>query len=200
MTINKKGGKHKHKKRVRNNNPEERKNKKNIHYPSPDLGTYYGKVVKKLGGRGYLVKILHKGFETADNKGSKKGTKGKGEHFAKLRGSRQMKWKCPFPNVGSYVIVEIADYDNKKMIVWTYKDWEVDHLKKTKSIVDMDDEKNDDSFSVSFENNEDEEEVQTRPKSQFKDIYEELDFIEAQQEKYSKENSSKEDKIDISSI
>ena len=38
-------------------------------------------------------------------------------------------------NVGSYVIVEIADYDNKKMIVWTYKDWEVDHLKKT-SIVD----------------------------------------------------------------
>ena len=52
MTINKKGGKHKHKKRQRNN-PHEGKNYRNIHNWDPRLGTYVAQVISK----GLLVKI-----------------------------------------------------------------------------------------------------------------------------------------------
>ena len=112
MTINKKGGKHKHKKRIRNNPDGDNHNPKNIDMPSKKEGTYFAKVIKVLGNKHFKV-IVFNNNEDEDK-----------EYTGVLRGSKQMKWKCPRVTLNSYVIVSISEYIKKAQIHWVYKDWE----------------------------------------------------------------------------
>ena len=205
MTINKKGGKHKHKKRVRNNPEEERKNPKNIDMPSKSLGTYFAKVVSKaLGGRRFKVKIQDKNFDK--------------EIVAQVRGSKRMKYKCPRVIEGSHVIVSHSDYDKKVIILWVYKDWEVRYL-KSKNLIVTDKGNDDDICSFVIESPDDNESVKPEKLNNngFKDIYEELDYLESLEDNenttdYSfkrvslnkpikkKKDKSKVEEIDIDSI
>ena len=149
MTINKKGGKHKHKKRQRNNPSEMRKNPKNIHRANASLGTYYAKVISKgLGNRRFKIRVP----ELADK-----------EYIAQVRGSRHMKYQCPRAKENCWVIVAHSDYDDKMTIDWVFRDWEVDHLKKNEVIIDKDDKNSkNDNYDVTFEKNNEEKEVKNR--------------------------------------
>ena len=170
MTINKKGGKHKHKKRVRNNPDCERRNPKNIDMPAKRLGTYFAKVVSRaLGGRRFKVKIQDKQFDK--------------ELVAQVRGSKRMKYKCPRVIEGSYVIVSYSDYDKRVIILWVYKDWEVTYLKSKKLIIVKDDD-DDNICAFVMESNDDNEDDKPKKLNDngFKDVYEELDFLEAQED------------------
>lgn len=172
MTINKKGGKHKHKKRVRNNPDCERRNPKHIDMPAKKLGTYFAKIVSRaLGGRRFRVKIQDKQFDK--------------ELVAQVRGSKRMKYKCPRVIEGSYVIVSYSDYDKRVIILWVYKDWEVRYLKSKKLIIVKDDD-DDNICAFVMEHEDDKDNEDEKPKKSndngFKDVYEELDFLEAQED------------------
>ena len=78
------GKKQKKRKQVRNNFVEVRK-VKNIPRPLQKEGTYYAKVLKSYGSK-FEVNIFYK-----DSKNNNIVEK----IDAKVRGSRQMKWKCP---------------------------------------------------------------------------------------------------------
>lgn len=160
MTINKKGGKHKHKKRQRNNTSEMRKNPKNIHEAKVSEGTYYAKVVSKgLGNRRFKIRVPDRSEQ---------------EYISQVRGSRHMKYQCPRATEGCWVIAAHSEYDDKMTIDWVFKDWEVIYLKKKKKIRDKDDDKiKNDNFEVSFEHNKEEKVVKIR-NSEGIDVYNDI--------------------------
>jgi len=154
------GKKQKKRKQVRNNVVEVRK-VKNIARPLPKEYTYYGKVLKTYGSK-FDVNIFYK--DKNNNNIIKKID-------AKIRGSRQMKYKCPRVSVNKnpYVIVEY----NKEIykfgtIIWVYKEWEYKYLLESKIIITT--EKDDEDFygfkfsTDKLDNKEDNDECETNNK------------------------------------
>jgi len=119
MTINRKGGKHKHMKRNRNVG-EDRKNPKHIRRALSEMGEFYAKVIKPYGNKRFEVTIVD--------------TTWKGKKItmtASLRGSKKMR---KFERVTSDKIVMVT-YDDTigyLDIAHVYKDWEVSYIKKDK--------------------------------------------------------------------
>ena len=119
MTINRKGGKHKHMKRNRNVG-EDRKNPKHIRRALYEMGEFYAKVIKPYGNKRFEVTIVD--------------TTWKGKKItmtASLRGSKKMR---KFERVTSDKIVMVT-YDDTigyLDIAHVYKDWEVSYIKKDK--------------------------------------------------------------------
>ena len=118
MTINRKGGKHKHMKRNRNVGGEDRKNPKNIYCADSSLGEFYGKVTKIYGNKRFEVQII-------DSEWKEK----KRSHTASLRGSRKMR-QFERVTLDKIVMVSYDDTIGFMDIQRVYKDWEVDHITK----------------------------------------------------------------------
>ena len=121
------GNKQKKKKQVRNKFQVQHK-PQNIPRPCAKEGTYYGKVLRTYGSK-FEVYIFHLDIKID----------------SKVRGSRQMKYKCPRISIikNPYVIVEYnKDYYKFGTIMWVYKEWEYKHLINAKIIYEIDDELN----------------------------------------------------------
>lgn len=119
MTINRKGGKHKHMKRNRNVG-EERNNPKHIRKAFNEMGEFYAKVIKPYGNKRFEINIIDSTWQ------QKKRTM-----TASLRGSRKMR-KLGRLTADKIVLVTYDDTINYIDIAHIYKDWEVSHLKKDK--------------------------------------------------------------------
>ena len=119
MTINRKGGKHKHMKRNRNVG-EERNNPKHIRKAFNEMGEFYAKVIKPYGNKRFEITIIDSTWQ------QKKRTM-----TASLRGSRKMR-KLGRLTADKIVLVTYDDTINYIDIAHIYKDWEVSHLKKDK--------------------------------------------------------------------
>ena len=119
MTINRKGGKHKHMKRNRNVG-EERNNPKHIRKAFNEMGEFYAKVIKPYGNKRFEITIIDSTW------------KGKNRTMtASLRGSRKMR-RLGRLTADKIVLVTYDDTINYIDIAHIYKDWEVSHLKKDK--------------------------------------------------------------------
>jgi len=115
MTINKKGGKHKHRKRQRDTG--DRKNPKHIQFADYENGEFYAIVQRCLGSKRFEVKII-------DTKW------GEGSNLvfnAPLRGSKKLR---RFSKVQLEDLVKV-EYDSsiKSMrIVLPYQEWEKNYI------------------------------------------------------------------------
>ena len=122
MTINKKGGKHKHLKRDRNNKTEERRNPKNIDRASYEMGEYYAIVLKSLGSKRFDIKIVDRLWETG-----KKRT-----YNASMRGSKKMnRYRGILKNGNQSNRLIKVTYDDSIQfvdIIHAYQDWEGEYL------------------------------------------------------------------------
>jgi hypothetical protein len=122
MTINKKGGKHKHLKRNRNNNPEDRKNPKHISRASVEIGEYYAVILKSLGSKRFDIKIVDRLWETG-----KKRT-----YNASMRGSKKMnRYRGILKNGNQSNRLIKVTYDSSIEfidIIHAYQDWETEYL------------------------------------------------------------------------
>ena len=119
MTINRKGGKHKHMKRNRNVG-EERKNPKHIRKALNEMGEFYAKVIKPYGNKRFEVTIVDSTWQ------QKKRTM-----TATLRGSKKMR-KFERVTADKIVMVTYDETIGYLDIAHVYKDWEVSYLKKDK--------------------------------------------------------------------
>lgn len=133
------GKKQKKKKRVRNNVVEIRK-VENIPKPLEKENTYYGKVLKTYGSK-FDVDLFYN---------DENGVQLVKKIEAKVRGSKQMKYKCPRISTAKnpYVIVEY----NKNIykfgtIIWVFKQWEYKYLLESSTIIPR---KNDDDADDGF--------------------------------------------------
>ena len=80
MTINRRGGKHKHFKRTRNNTGEDKQNPKNIEKAMVQYSEYYAIILKSLGNKRFEIRVVDTLW------------KGKKRIFnASLRGSKKMR-------------------------------------------------------------------------------------------------------------
>lgn len=118
MTINRKGGKHKHMKRTRNNGGEDRKNPKHIQFANNADGEYYAKVIKPYGNRRFEVEIVDTLWK------QKKRT-----HTASMRGSRKMR-KYGRVTADKLVMITFDESIGYVNIHLVYQDWEADYIKK----------------------------------------------------------------------
>jgi hypothetical protein len=118
MTINRKGGKHKHMKRNRNNGDEDRKNPKNIYCANSGMGEFYGKVTKVYGNKRFEIQIIDSDWKEK-----------KRSHTASLRGSRKMR-QFERVTLDKIVMVSYDDTIGFMDIQRVYKDWEIDHITK----------------------------------------------------------------------
>ena len=119
MTINRKGGKHKHMKRNRNVG-EDRRNPKHIRKALSEMGEFYAKVIKPYGNKRFEVTIVDTTWQ------QKKRTM-----TASLRGSKKMR-KFERVTADKIVMVTYDDTIGYLDIAHVYKDWEVSHLTKEK--------------------------------------------------------------------
>lgn len=119
MTINRKGGKHKHMKRNRNVG-EDRRNPKHIRKALFEMGEFYAKVIKPYGNKRFEVTIVDTTWQ------QKKRTM-----TASLRGSKKMR-KFDRVTADKIVMVTYDDTIGYLDIAHVYKDWEVSHLTKEK--------------------------------------------------------------------
>lgn len=118
MTINRKGGKHKHMKRNRNNGGEDRKNPKNIHFANSGMGEFYGKVTKVYGNKRFEIQIIDSDWKEK-----------KRSHTASLRGSRKMR-QFERVTLDKIVMVSFDDTIGFMDIQRVYRDWEIDYITK----------------------------------------------------------------------
>ena len=118
MTINRKGGKHKHMKRTRNNGGEDRKNPKHIQFANNADGEYYAKVIKPYGNRRFEVEVVDTLWK------QKKRT-----HTASMRGSRKMR-KFGRVTADKLVMITFDESIGYMNIHLVYQDWETDYIKK----------------------------------------------------------------------
>ena len=117
MTINKKGGKHKHLKRTRNNTGEDRKNPKNIERTNIEYSEYYAIVLKSLGNKRFEIRVV-------DTLWKEK----KRVFNASLRGSKKMRKFRPLLMRGAQNnrLVKIGYDESISLvdIIHVYQDWE----------------------------------------------------------------------------
>lgn len=122
MTINKKGGKHKHLKRNRNNKTEDRRNPKNIDSALNEMGEYYAIILKSLGSKRFDVKIVDRLWE----KGKKR------TYNASIRGSKKMnRYRSLLKNGNQSNRLIKVTYDSSIQlidIIHAYQDWEGEYL------------------------------------------------------------------------
>lgn len=119
MTINRKGGKHKHFKRNRNVG-EERNNSKHIRKAFNERGEFYAKVIKPYGNKRFEITIIDTTW-----KGKKRTM------TASLRGSKKMR-RLDKLTADKIVLVTYDDTIDYIDIAHIYKEWEVEYLKKDK--------------------------------------------------------------------
>ena len=119
MTINRKGGKHKHMKRNRNVG-EDRRNPKHIRKALSEMGEFYAKVIKPYGNKRFEVTIVDTTWEQKNR-----------TMTASLRGSKKMR-KFDRVTTDKIVMVTYDDTIGYLDIAHVYKDWEVSYLKKDK--------------------------------------------------------------------
>lgn len=121
MTINKKGGKHKHLKRRRNNGGEDRKNPKNIQKPISKFSEYYAIVLKSLGSKRFEIQVVDalwnekKIIFNVSLRGSKKMRKFRRLLTKGAQNNRLVK-------IGYYTDISLVD------IIHVYEDWESNYL------------------------------------------------------------------------
>jgi hypothetical protein len=118
MTINRKGGKHKHMKRTRNNGSEDRKNPKHIQFANNAVGEYYAKVIKPYGNRRFEVEVVDTLWK------QKKRT-----HTASMRGSRKVR-KFGRVTADKLVMITFDESIGYMNIHLVYQDWETDYINK----------------------------------------------------------------------
>ena len=118
MTINRKGGKHKHMKRTRNNGGEDRKNPKHIQFANNADGEYYAKVIKPYGNKRFEVKVVDTLWK------HKKRT-----HTASMRGSRKVR-KFGRVTADKLVMITFDESIGYMNIHLIYQDWETDYIRK----------------------------------------------------------------------
>lgn len=184
------GNKQKKKKRVRNNITESH-NFKNIAEPCVEECTYYGKVLKSYGSK-FEVYIFGLG-RIVDSK---------------IRGSRQMKWKCPKLSItkNPYVIIEFNEKIYKfGTILWVYKEWEYRELMKRGFIFNFDKDKLEEDEDELFDYDEKKEDKKLVAKKKsyhdtMEDIYAEMDKKLAESDdmicyEHEKEEIEKKDKL-----
>jgi len=118
MTINRKGGKHKHMKRTRNNGGEDRKNPKHIQFANNADGEYYAKVIKPYGNKRFEVEVVDTLWK------HKKRT-----HTASMRGSRKVR-KFGRVTADKLVMITFDETIGYMNIHLIYQDWETDYIRK----------------------------------------------------------------------
>lgn len=118
MTINRKGGKHKHMKRTRNNGGEDRKNPKHIQFANNADGEYYAKVIKPYGNKRFEVEVVDTLWK------HKKRT-----HTASMRGSRKVR-KFGRVTADKLVMITFDESIGYMNIHLIYQDWETDYIRK----------------------------------------------------------------------
>ena len=111
MTINRKGGKHKHMKRIRNNGGEDRKNPKHIQFANNADGEYYAKVIKAYGNKRFEVEVVDTLWD------HKKRT-----HTASMRGSRKIR-KFGRVTADKLVMITFDESIGYMNIHLVYQDW-----------------------------------------------------------------------------
>jgi hypothetical protein len=118
MTINRKGGKHKHMKRNRNAGGEDRKNPKHIQFADYALGQYYAKVIKPYGNKRFEVQIVDTLWK-----------QNKRIHTASMRGSRKIR-RFGRITTDRLVMIIFDESIGHLSIHLAYQDWEIDYIKK----------------------------------------------------------------------
>ena len=118
MTINRKGGKHKHMKRTRNNGGEDRKNPKHIQFANNADGEYYAKVIKPYGNKRFEVEVVDTLWKHKER-----------THTASMRGSRKVR-KFGRVTADKLVMITFDETIGYMNIHLIYQDWETDYIRK----------------------------------------------------------------------